>query len=70
MILLAVTFFHELIYYSASRISLDIICATAFDYYPDSVHQPDNELATAYRRLLGLQSGMSRVLTIWMFYSD
>ncbi|GJJ15952.1 hypothetical protein Clacol_010231 [Clathrus columnatus] len=46
-----------LMYDWMSKVTLDIICATAFDYHPDSVHQPDNELAVAYHQLLSLQSG-------------
>lgn len=67
MVLLAIAFFHRLICYLVSRIALDIICATAFDYHPDSVQQPDNGLATAYRRLLSLHSGISWVSTICVF---
>lgn len=42
---------------AVSKVTLDIICATAFGYHPDSVHNDDNELAVAYHELLSLQSG-------------
>ncbi|KAG6857714.1 hypothetical protein H0H87_004130 [Tephrocybe sp. NHM501043] len=40
-----------------SKITLDIICQTAFGYEADSLHDPHNELAEAYEQLLDLQSG-------------
>ncbi|KLO20689.1 cytochrome P450 [Schizopora paradoxa] len=40
-----------------SKVTLDIICLTAFGYDTDSLHNPDNELADAYHHLLSLQSG-------------
>lgn len=40
-----------------SKVTLDIICETAFGYKADSLHNPCNELAEAYELLLGLQSG-------------
>ncbi|KIJ40563.1 hypothetical protein M422DRAFT_32212 [Sphaerobolus stellatus SS14] len=46
-----------LVYDWMSKATLDIICATAFGYHPDSVHKDDNELASAYHELLNLQSG-------------
>ena len=42
-----------------SKVTLDIICETAFGYNADSLHNPDNELAHAYEDLLSLQSGIS-----------
>ena len=42
---------------SVSKATLDIICETAFGYNTDSLHNPENELAVAYERLLGLQNG-------------
>ncbi|KAF8346059.1 cytochrome P450 [Amanita rubescens] len=39
-----------------SKATLDIICETAFGYKTDSLHNPENELAVAYERLLGLQN--------------
>jgi hypothetical protein len=40
-----------------SKVTLDIICETAFGYKADSLHNPHNELAEAYELLLSLQSG-------------
>ncbi|KAI0818507.1 cytochrome P450 [Irpex lacteus] len=40
-----------------SKVTLDIICLTAFGYVTDAIHTPHNELAEAYHDLLGLQSG-------------
>ncbi|KAG6831946.1 hypothetical protein H0H92_006547 [Tricholoma furcatifolium] len=40
-----------------SKVTLDIICQTAFGYTADSLHNPHNELAEAYEHLLDLQSG-------------
>lgn len=40
-----------------SKVTLDIICETAFGYKADSLHDPHNELAEAYELLLSLQSG-------------
>ncbi len=40
-----------------SKATLDIICETAFGYKTDSLHNPENELAVAYERLLALQNG-------------
>jgi hypothetical protein len=48
-----------------SKVTLDIICLTAFGYETDSLHNPDNELADAYHDLLSLQSGK---LTVLLFY--
>ncbi|KAF5367336.1 hypothetical protein D9615_010281 [Tricholomella constricta] len=41
-----------LMYEWTSKVTLDIICATAFGYKTDSLHNPHNELADAYERLL------------------
>ncbi|KAG6877828.1 hypothetical protein C0993_003490 [Termitomyces sp. T159_Od127] len=43
---------------AVSKVTLDIICQTAFGYKADSLHDPHNELAEAYEELLGLQSGV------------
>lgn len=43
-----------------SKVTLDIICETAFGYKADTLHNPHNELAVAYEKLLGLQSGTSQ----------
>ncbi|KZV75242.1 cytochrome P450 [Peniophora sp. CONT] len=40
-----------------SKVTLDIICATAFGYESNSLHNPHNPLAHAYETLLSLQSG-------------
>jgi hypothetical protein len=40
-----------------SKVTLDIICETAFGYKADSLHDPHNPLANAYEDLLSLQSG-------------
>ena len=42
-----------------SKVTLDIICETAFGYRADSVHNPNNELASAYHELINLQNGQS-----------
>lgn len=39
------------------KVTLDIICETAFGYKTDCLHNPHNELAVAFERLLELQSG-------------
>ena len=46
-----------------SKVTLDIICATAFSYYPNALHDPNNELARAYERIIELQSGRN---VAWM----
>ncbi|EGO03799.1 hypothetical protein SERLA73DRAFT_69628 [Serpula lacrymans var. lacrymans S7.3] len=46
-----------LMYDWMSKVTLDIICETAFGYKPDSLHNPHNELAEAYENLIDLQSG-------------
>ncbi|PPQ77754.1 hypothetical protein CVT25_011188 [Psilocybe cyanescens] len=46
-----------LVYDWMSKVTLDIICQTAFGYKADSLHNPHNELAEAYELLLSLQSG-------------
>ena len=40
-----------------SKVTLDIICLTAFGYDTDCLHNPENELAAAYHALINLQSG-------------
>jgi hypothetical protein len=47
-----------LTWFAVSKVTLDIICETAFGYNADSLHDPHNELAEAYEQLLALQSGM------------
>lgn len=43
-----------------SKVTLDIICETAFGYRTDSLHDPDNALAKAYGNIADLQSGCIR----------
>ncbi|KAJ7624697.1 cytochrome P450 [Roridomyces roridus] len=50
------------IYEWMGKVTLDIICDTAFGYKPDCLHHPDNELAVAFEELLGLQSGSDIIL--------
>ncbi|KAF8204998.1 cytochrome P450 [Pholiota molesta] len=54
------------IYEWMSKVTLDIICETAFGYKADSLHNPHNELAEAYELLLSLQSGpnLARLIAI------
>lgn len=40
-----------------SKVTLDIICETAFGYRTDSLHNPHNELAEAYEHLVNMQDG-------------
>ncbi|KAL5531870.1 hypothetical protein ACEPAF_5433 [Sanghuangporus sanghuang] len=47
------------VYDLMSMVTLDIICLTAFGYECDSLHNPKNELADAYHKLLDLQSGQN-----------
>ncbi|KIM92040.1 hypothetical protein PILCRDRAFT_109612 [Piloderma croceum F 1598] len=53
-----------LLYEWMSKVTLDIICKTAFDYESDSLHNPYNELAQAYESMINLQSGtnMARMI--------
>jgi len=51
--------FKTLIIPAVSKVTLDIICETAFGYKADSLHNPYNELAVAYEKLIDLQSGTS-----------
>ncbi|TFK35848.1 cytochrome P450 [Crucibulum laeve] len=46
-----------LMYEWMSKVTLDIICETAFGYKSDSLHNPHNELAEAYEELINLQTG-------------
>lgn len=52
---------------SVSKVTLDIICETAFGYKADSLHNPHNELAEAYELLLSLQSGMPTSTEVSLF---
>ncbi|KAJ6554010.1 cytochrome P450 [Mycena vulgaris] len=45
------------VYDLMGKVTLDIICDTAFGYKTDSLHNPHNELAVAFEQLLDLQSG-------------
>ncbi|TFK31568.1 cytochrome P450 [Crucibulum laeve] len=49
-----------------SKATLDIICETAFGYKANSLHNPHNELAESYEKLLSLQSGpnLAKIITI------
>lgn len=49
----------DLLFHIVSKVTLDIICETAFGYKTDSLHNPHNELAEAYESLLNLQTGTS-----------
>ncbi|PFH49173.1 hypothetical protein AMATHDRAFT_5143 [Amanita thiersii Skay4041] len=40
-----------------SKVTLDIICETAFGYKADSLHDPRNPLADAYEKLISMQTG-------------
>lgn len=42
-----------------SKVTLDIICETAFGYHADSLNNPHDELAEAYEILLNLQTGQN-----------
>jgi cytochrome P450 len=42
---------------TVGKVTLDIICDTAFGYKTDCLHNPHNELAVAFEKLLQLQSG-------------
>lgn len=48
-----------LMYEWMSKVTLDIICETAFGYKVDTLHDPHNELAEAFEQLIGLQSGLN-----------
>ncbi|KAJ7619418.1 cytochrome P450 [Roridomyces roridus] len=41
------------------KVTLDIICETAFGYKTDCLHNPSNELAVAFEQLLSLQDGVN-----------
>ncbi|KAL1746407.1 cytochrome P450 [Schizophyllum fasciatum] len=45
------------IYEWMSKVTLDIICETAFGYRTDSLRNPHNELAEAYEDLVNMQDG-------------
>jgi hypothetical protein len=53
--------------FSVSKVTLDIICITAFGYESDSLHNPHNELAQAYENLVNLQSG-NAIAKLFMFH--
>ncbi|CAK5271810.1 unnamed protein product [Mycena citricolor] len=48
-----------MVYEWMGKVTLDIICDTAFGYEPDCLHNPHNELAVAFEGLLSLQSGVN-----------
>ena len=41
-----------------SKVTLDIICDTAFGYKSEALTNPHNELTHSYEAILNLQSGM------------
>lgn len=51
--------FSTIIQTLVSKVTLDIICETAFGYHADSLNNPHDELAEAYDTLLNLQTGSS-----------
>ncbi|KAF8203351.1 cytochrome P450 [Pholiota molesta] len=55
-------------YYDAieGKATLDIICATAFGYTSDSLHNPHNELAEAYDVLTSSQNGKNLARFIFL----
>ena len=55
--------------FSVSIATLDIICATAFGYDSDSLHNPHNELAEAYDILTSSQNGTSECSQSNLCYS-
>lgn len=50
-------------HFTVSKLTLDIICDTAFGYKTDSLHDPHNELAVAYEDLLKLQKSLTLSFT-------
>ncbi|THU80948.1 cytochrome P450 [Dendrothele bispora CBS 962.96] len=54
----------EKMYIWMSKVTLDIICLSAFGYETDSLHNPHNELAEAYEELIKLQTGYNLTLFI------
>lgn len=53
------------IYEWMSKVTMDIICDTAFGYRTNSLMNPHNELAEAYEVLLSLQSGQNISLLVF-----
>ncbi len=49
------------------KVTLDIICSTAFGYSTDSLRNPHNELAEAYEGLIKLQSGQNLAIGIVIY---
>ncbi|KAF9446285.1 hypothetical protein P691DRAFT_761785 [Macrolepiota fuliginosa MF-IS2] len=43
-----------------SKVTLDIICTTAFSYTTYALHDPHNDLAQAYERMIEFQNGVDR----------
>ncbi|KAJ7456302.1 cytochrome P450 [Mycena galericulata] len=54
------------VYEWMGKVTLDIICETAFGYRTDCLHNPTNELAVAFEQLLELQSGhnLARLIAV------
>ncbi|KAF7776585.1 hypothetical protein Agabi119p4_4978 [Agaricus bisporus var. burnettii] len=44
------------VYEWMSKVTLDILCETAFGYKADTLHDPHNELGLAYHKFAGLQT--------------
>jgi len=61
LIFSAVTVSFTLYISQVSKVTLDIICLSAFGYETDSLHNPHNELAEAYEELIRLQTGIERI---------
>ncbi|KAF9029929.1 cytochrome P450 [Hymenopellis radicata] len=53
-----------LMYEWVGKVTLDIICLTAFGYITNSLHNPHNELAEAYEGLISLNSGQNLAIGI------
>lgn len=48
------------------KVTLDIICETAFGYKTDCLHNPSNELAVAFESIASLQSGVNLAKLIFV----
>ncbi|KAF9441620.1 cytochrome P450 [Macrolepiota fuliginosa MF-IS2] len=51
-----------------SKVTLDIICTTAFSYTTNALHDPHNDLAQAYERMIELQSGVNMAWLIGLVW--
>ncbi|KAI0056520.1 cytochrome P450 [Artomyces pyxidatus] len=52
------------VYEWMSKVTLDIICDTAFGYHSNSLLNPNNELTEAYEDLIGLQDGVTLAISV------